>query len=132
MKTTIMYQLVGGLKFKQVISNYYASCYLLPIQSLFHHFRIVFNEFIQRPCTMPKQCTPNAKKLKFHFTECTGADAWNRTHVDRRWDWKANAKPTELRRPSNVTALIFLYKPNVILLFKLLVELTFYTNDDKL
>jgi hypothetical protein len=48
------------------------------------------------------------------------------------WNLKADAKPTELRRPSNVVALIFLYKPNVILLFKLLVELTFYTNDDRL
>jgi hypothetical protein len=50
----------------------------------------------------------------------------------RRLDLKADAKPTELRRPSNVVALIFLYKPNVILLFKLLVELTFYTNVDRL
>jgi hypothetical protein len=50
----------------------------------------------------------------------------------RRYELKAKAKPIEIRRHSDVEALIFLYKANVTLLFKLLGELTFYANDDKL
>jgi hypothetical protein len=63
----------------------------------------------------------SAKKLKFLYVPTHGVELK-----------KAEAKPIELHRPSNIEALIFLYKPNVILLFKLLTELTFYTYDDKL
>ena len=50
----------------------------------------------------------------------------------RRCDLKTDVKPTELRRPSSVIALIYEYKLHIILQFKLPDKLTFYSNSDKL
>jgi hypothetical protein len=50
----------------------------------------------------------------------------------RRCNLKADVKPTELRRPSSVLALIYKFRLHIILQFKLPDELTFYSNSDKL
>jgi hypothetical protein len=50
----------------------------------------------------------------------------------RRCDLKADVKPTELRRPSNVTALIYKYKLHIILQINLPLKYFFYGNGDKL